>query len=246
MYIINALYLWPITLWTYLNWGRPPKPQKNAEASIEHAHHDHQGHADNVAITTEGRNHSDAKHTIASDNEKDPEDSHTNTGASHHHHQEAQHEQHGDHSGHEQHEQAHAKHEHHDNGHGQHEQHEQDKVHAQHGHHEHHQQAQHAHHDHGADHDHETTNVDVEKDGHPGPGPGAHAHHHMHDDPNRPMFATVTVAVCHCGAGCVLGDIVGEWLVYGTGAMINGRDIGPEMLIGIFPTLTVRASSACY
>ena len=48
----------------------------------------------------------------------------------------------------------------------------------------------------------------------------------------RPMFATITVAVCHCGAGCVLGDIAGEWLVYGTGATINGRLLWVEYLVG--------------
>lgn len=42
-----------------------------------------------------------------------------------------------------------------------------------------------------------------------------HMNHDMSNDPHmfnmmrdRPMFATVTVAVCHCGAGCLLGDIV--------------------------------------
>lgn len=46
------------------------------------------------------------------------------------------------------------------------------------------------------------------------------------------MFATVTVAVCHCGAGCVIGDIIGEWIVYGAGVTINGRSLWPEYLIG--------------
>jgi hypothetical protein len=44
-----------------------------------------------------------------------------------------------------------------------------------------------------------------------------HDHHQMpagHTSSNRLMFATVTIGVCHCGAGCLLGDIVGEWLVY--------------------------------
>lgn len=48
----------------------------------------------------------------------------------------------------------------------------------------------------------------------------------------RPMFATVTVAVCHCGAGCLLGDIVGEWLVYGANAKINGRHLWVAFLVG--------------
>lgn len=28
VYIINALYLWPITLWYYLRYGRPSKPSE--------------------------------------------------------------------------------------------------------------------------------------------------------------------------------------------------------------------------
>ncbi len=48
---------------------------------------------------------------------------------------------------------------------------------------------------------------------------------------DRPMWATVLIGVAHCGAGCILGDLVGEWLVYGTGAMINGHDIWPALLI---------------
>ncbi|OKL58062.1 hypothetical protein UA08_06600 [Talaromyces atroroseus] len=48
---------------------------------------------------------------------------------------------------------------------------------------------------------------------------------------SRPMFATLTVAACHCGAGCLLGDIVGEWLVYGTDARINGKLLWVEYLV---------------
>jgi hypothetical protein len=59
----------------------------------------------------------------------------------------------------------------------------------------------------------------------------SHADMH-HGSSDRPMFATITVAVCHCGAGCLLGDIVGEWLVYGAGISINGRDLWAEYLIG--------------
>jgi len=32
VYIINALYLWPITLWTYLKYGRPSKPSGGRQA----------------------------------------------------------------------------------------------------------------------------------------------------------------------------------------------------------------------
>ncbi|KAI6872399.1 hypothetical protein KC338_g2139 [Hortaea werneckii] len=59
---------------------------------------------------------------------------------------------------------------------------------------------------------------------------GGGGHCHMHGS-SRPMYATVLVGVSHCGAGCVLGDLVGEWLVYGTGATINGEKIWPELLI---------------
>ena len=48
------------------------------------------------------------------------------------------------------------------------------------------------------------------------------------------MFATVTVGVCHCGAGCVLGDIIGEWIVYATGAAIESplRSLWVNYLVG--------------
>ena len=75
--------------------------------------------------------------------------------------------------------------------------------------------------------------VDIQVKGddtHRGHDMSGHEHHHMSAD--RPMFATVTVGVCHCGAGCLLGDIVGEWLVYGTGVQIRGRMLWPEFLIG--------------
>jgi hypothetical protein len=56
---------------------------------------------------------------------------------------------------------------------------------------------------------------------------------HAHDmgGPPRPMWGTVLIGVSHCGAGCVLGDLVGEWLVFGTGAMIRGHDVWPCLLV---------------
>jgi hypothetical protein len=65
------------------------------------------------------------------------------------------------------------------------------------------------------------------------------AMHNMHmPSADQPMFPTVTIAVCHCGAGCLLGDIVGEWLVFGTNATLGGRSIGSEFLIGNFATFS--------
>lgn len=59
-----------------------------------------------------------------------------------------------------------------------------------------------------------------------------HGQHGAHGGKARPIFATVTIGVTHCGAGCVLGDIIGEWLVYGTNATIRGRLLWTEMLVG--------------
>jgi len=60
---------------------------------------------------------------------------------------------------------------------------------------------------------------------------GAHRHHHeMSVD--RPIFATITIATCHCGAGCVLGDIVGEWFVYRTGVTVGGSMLYAAFIIG--------------
>ena len=48
---------------------------------------------------------------------------------------------------------------------------------------------------------------------------------------NRPTWATVMIDVFHCGFGCVLDDVVGEWLVYGTGASINGSGLWVCLLV---------------
>ncbi|KAK5945212.1 hypothetical protein PMZ80_002416 [Knufia obscura] len=60
------------------------------------------------------------------------------------------------------------------------------------------------------------------------------------DNSARPFFATVTIGVCHCGAGCVLGDIIGEWLVYDIGATIGSnppRQLWAQMLVGFGSSL---------
>lgn len=121
VYVINALYLWPITLWVYVKYGRPPPPQNHGETGTKEAHQP-------PTANTSGTR-GEMKQGVGNE------------------------EQHG--------------HEHHQKGSG------------------------------------------------------------------RPMFATVTVGVCHCGAGCVLGDIVGEWLVYGTNAAFGSppRLLWAEMLV---------------
>jgi hypothetical protein len=62
--------------------------------------------------------------------------------------------------------------------------------------------------------------------------PVDHPKHHTHImPPNIPSWATILISVSHCGAGCVLGDLVGEWLVFGTGFTIHNSDTWPCLLI---------------
>jgi hypothetical protein len=176
VYILNALYLAPLTLWTYLNFGRPNKPSKDAGSSKSH-HMNHGGHAhgENAEVHSKLEIKSEVESSANATTATQPD---TNPDASSHHH--------------------------------------------------HHQ-------------DHTTTNEEAEgNDGHQGHEMSGHEHHHMSAD--RPMFATVTVGVCHCGAGCLLGDIVGEWLVYGTGAQIRGRMLWAEFLIGTLLKSTTTPS----
>ena len=146
VYVLNALYLAPITLWTYLKHGRPAKVQNDYEhindEVEDHGYHDHEDHGTDVERGQQGRIPSEEV------------------------------EEHQDISGH-------------------------------------------------------------------GPmyrGAGDNqmsGHSHMqHEASGRPMFATITIAVCHCGAGCLLGDIFGEWFVYGTGLQINGSEIWVEFSAG--------------
>lgn len=46
-----------------------------------------------------------------------------------------------------------------------------------------------------------------------------------------PTPEQVAVAVTHCGAGCALGDIVGEWWIFGTGLVLAGGELGTRLLL---------------
>ena len=58
----------------------------------------------------------------------------------------------------------------------------------------------------------------------------------------KPFWSAVAVAVTHCGAGCTLGDIIGEWLVFAFGWSLFGNvlyaeyfvDFGLAYTLGIF------------
>jgi len=135
VYVINALYLWPITVWTYLEYGRPDMPAKE----------------ENVEDGTVASEHDPLLHQHTTDTDHRAGTQGTASGNSHAGHN-------MDHSG------------------------------------------------------------------------GAHRHHHeMSVD--RPIFATITIATCHCGAGCVLGDIVGEWFVYRTGVTVGGSMLYAAFII---------------
>jgi hypothetical protein len=52
---------------------------------------------------------------------------------------------------------------------------------------------------------------------------------HEHDDlPPNPDYAATATGVSHCGAGCTLGDITGEFVIFGLGATIAGLTLGAE------------------
>jgi hypothetical protein len=52
--------------------------------------------------------------------------------------------------------------------------------------------------------------------------------HGGHHPPDKPRWAGVTVDTSHCGAGCTLGDLVAEFVVFGLGATIAGSGLLAE------------------
>ncbi|WP_328934999.1 MULTISPECIES: DUF4396 domain-containing protein [unclassified Streptomyces] len=51
------------------------------------------------------------------------------------------------------------------------------------------------------------------------------------DAEKLPEWVTSAKAVSHCGAGCVLGDVGGEWLVRATGLTIAGKALYADFLL---------------
>src|SRR5438309_2938894 len=50
----------------------------------------------------------------------------------------------------------------------------------------------------------------------------------LDEPPERPGWTSVSVGVSHCGAGCTLGDIVAEWVVFAVGVQIAGTALLAE------------------
>ena len=48
---------------------------------------------------------------------------------------------------------------------------------------------------------------------------------------DRPQWVPVALSVSHCGAGCTLGDIVGETAVFLLGVTIAGVALWPEFMV---------------
>ncbi len=47
----------------------------------------------------------------------------------------------------------------------------------------------------------------------------------------RPFWQSVLVGSTHCGAGCAVGDFIGEWLVFATGLMLLGSMLFTHYLV---------------
>jgi hypothetical protein len=61
---------------------------------------------------------------------------------------------------------------------------------------------------------------------------------HMHmagmEEGARDSFWQVSLSDSHCGAGCALGDIGGEWIVWATGWTIGSTaELGPEYILDL-------------
>ena len=263
VYVLNALYLAPITLWTYLKHGRPMTPEvlrewikENESGGSGMSGHDMSGHMhamqrDIIHEKKEGASHEGREsHDVGMVNGDMAEHNRMNHDA-HAHHMDMEKEIRSENDLPERSHKSHVMSRHdpmHHEGPAQHRSMEKEMENGM---------PPEQHHDgHAMSGDDHMSRMDIKiaretptydhaghNMGHMQHGTGAHnmslMNHDMSKDPHmfnmmrdRPMFATVTVAVCHCGAGCLLGDIVGEWLVYGTNAEISGKGIWPEFLIG--------------
>ncbi len=54
---------------------------------------------------------------------------------------------------------------------------------------------------------------------------------HSLDGPNAPHWVKVGVSTMHCGAGCTLGDIVAEWVIFGFALQIAGHAVFASFII---------------
>ncbi|GAB0118099.1 DUF4396 domain-containing protein [Acidisoma sp. 7E03] len=57
---------------------------------------------------------------------------------------------------------------------------------------------------------------------------GRQGHHHH----ERPMWQATFNGATHCGAGCALGDFLGDWLVVAAAFTLFGSDVGAKIVLG--------------
>ncbi len=50
------------------------------------------------------------------------------------------------------------------------------------------------------------------------------------EPPELPGWSAIATGVSHCGAGCTLGDLCAEWVVFGAGTTIAGLSLLPEYI----------------
>ena len=53
------------------------------------------------------------------------------------------------------------------------------------------------------------------------------------DPEAQPAWRSASLAVSHCGAGCTIGDIVGEWAVLAAGVTIAGKSLWVDMPVDL-------------
>ena len=56
------------------------------------------------------------------------------------------------------------------------------------------------------------------------------SHHHGHDNQGPPTLAQSALAASHCGAGCMIADVVTEFTLFGLGATILGSVLLSEFV----------------
>jgi Domain of unknown function (DUF4396) len=62
-----------------------------------------------------------------------------------------------------------------------------------------------------------------------GRAPGRGGEHHHDDD--KPMWQSVFTGSTHCGAGCALGDLIGDWIAFLTAFALFGSALAGKFVL---------------
>jgi hypothetical protein len=55
----------------------------------------------------------------------------------------------------------------------------------------------------------------------------------------KPFWSSVLVGDTHCGAGCTIGDFIGEWVVFVSGLTIGGSRLGADYVLDFVCAFTL-------